>query len=122
MIPCRLYDDRLNALNTELAILEDSNAIHPDYQAMLQCIDSRRDDKIEHEHISVRFKVQALERTSVAERSQIQSQYFQNIRELRERHMDRIGKEFHEIQADRRRSESGISGPSDFSSILVLKY
>ncbi|KAI9888477.1 MAG: hypothetical protein M1814_006895 [Vezdaea aestivalis] len=109
----RLYDDRLTQLNNELALLENPDTIHPEYLAQLQCIDARRADKIHLEGVALRCSLEALERTSVATRAQIQSQCFQTLRKSREDHLDRIAQEFHDIQADRRTSESGIAGMID---------
>ena len=106
----RLYDERLLQLSNELTLLESSNPIHPEYLAMLQCIDARRDEKIEHEKIALRYQLKSLEKVSIAERSQILSQYFQTVRYLREEIFEAIGEQWFQIQQDRRKSEGAVVG------------
>ena len=106
----RLHEERLTQLTQELVILEGPNSTHPEFNAMLQCIDARRDEKLEHERIALQYSLKSLERRSVAERSQMHSEYFQSARDVRERHLYRIGEEWYKIQQDRRKSEEGVAG------------
>ncbi|KAL9122252.1 MAG: hypothetical protein Q9187_001187 [Circinaria calcarea] len=98
----RLFDDRLAQYNEELAQLNHPNPNHPDYLAMMECIDQRRNEKIEHEHILLHYKLQALERTSVGERAQHHSQYVQTVRDIRDRTLEQANKEWYQIQRERR--------------------
>jgi hypothetical protein len=77
---------------------------------MLQCIDARRDEKIEHEKIALEYQLKSLEKVSIAERSQILSQYFQTVRYLREEVFETIGEQWFQIQQDRRKSEGAVVG------------
>ena len=52
------------------------------------------------------YKVGALKTKSVAERSQIHSGYFQTVRDIREKHLERISEHFYRIQRDRFKSDS----------------
>ena len=81
---------------------------------MLQCLDQRRDEKIHLEHVLLEYKIKALETKSVAERSQLHSQYFQTVRAIRERKLEEVGEQWYQIQRDRRGCE-GSGNVSDFT-------
>ncbi|KAI9722591.1 MAG: hypothetical protein M1812_001522 [Candelaria pacifica] len=98
----KLYDDRLAQLNNELELLNQPNPTHPEYLAMMQCIDARLREKINHEQTLLSYKIRALEVKSVAERSQLHSQYFQDVREIREKTLEKVGEQWYQIQRDRR--------------------
>jgi hypothetical protein len=106
----RLYEERLAQLDHELSLLSGPNPTHPEYLAMMQCIDARRDEKIAHENKLLAYKIQTLEITTVAERSQIHSQYFQDVRTIRENHLEGLGEQWYKIQRDRRGWEGGVPG------------
>jgi hypothetical protein len=97
----RIYDDRLAQLNDELAHLQAPTSTHPEYLAMLKCIEQRRDEKIRLATRLFEYQVQALKVKSVAEKSQINSQFFQFNREHRETYMEKVGDEMYRIQRDR---------------------
>ena len=98
----RLFDDRLAQYNEELNQLAQPNPVHSEYLAMMECVDQRRDEKIEYEQTLLKYKIQALERKSIAERAQIHSQYMQMAREVRDRVLEQISKEWYQIQRERR--------------------
>ncbi|KZF23812.1 hypothetical protein L228DRAFT_260574 [Xylona heveae TC161] len=104
----KLYDERLAQLNNELAMLSDPNCVHPEYLAMMRCIDARRDEKIQLEQTLLAYKLKALQVRSVAERAQIHAQYYQTVREIRERTMEEVGREWYKIQKDRRTWEGSV--------------
>ena len=104
----RLYDERIAALNGELAQLSGPNPTHPELLRQLQCIQQYRDEKFEVEQKLLVFKVGALKRKSIAERSQIHSAYFQTIRDIRERHFERASEHFYRIQRDRFKADESI--------------
>ncbi|KAH0547992.1 hypothetical protein GP486_008266, partial [Trichoglossum hirsutum] len=103
-----LYEERLAQLDHELSLLAGPNPSHPEYLAALQCIDARRDEKIAHENKLLEYKIKTLEITSVAERSQIHSQYFQDVRTIRENRLEGLGEQWYKIQRDRRGWEVGV--------------
>ena len=107
---CRLYDERLGQLTHELTLLQEPNPTHTDFQAMLHCLDARRDEKIELEGTLLHYKVKALQTKSVAERSQIHSQYFQAVRSTREQKLEEVGEQWYQIQRDRRGWDGGVPG------------
>ena len=82
---------------------------------MLRCLDQRRDEKIHHEEVLLDYKIKALETKSVAERSQLHSQYFQTVRAVRERKLEEVGEQWYQIQRDRRGCEGTGNNVSDFT-------
>ena len=67
-----------------------------------------RDDKFEYEQKLLVYKVGALKRKSVAERSQIHTAFFQKVREVREDMLERVSEHFYRIQRDRFKTEKRI--------------
>ena len=104
----RLYDERIATLNNELAQLSGPNPTHPELLRQVQCVQQYRDEKWDIEQKLLVFKIGALKRKSVAERSQIHSAYFQTIREVRERHLERASEHFYRIQRDRFKTDESI--------------
>lgn len=104
----RLYQERLEQLNQEEAMLTADNPTHPEYLAMLQCIDERRDERIRIGKLELQLNKNVLKDKAVAERAQIMSQYFQGVRESREMVLDALGKEWYEIQHERRRDANHV--------------
>lgn len=89
-------------------MLMSDNPTHPEYLAMLSCIDSRRDERIRLSTIELRMRMDLLKRKAVAERAQILTQYHQGIRASRERVLEDLGREWYEIQHERRRFANNI--------------
>lgn len=81
---------------------------HPEYLAMMECIDSRRADKVRIADSELRFNMDTLERWAVAQRAQVHTQYFQTVRESRERVLAELGQQWYEIQAERRRQAHNV--------------
>jgi hypothetical protein len=104
----RLYDERIAALNSELAQLSGPNPTHPELLRQVQCVQQYRDERWDIEQKLLVFKIGALKRKSVAERSQIHSAYFQTIREVRERHLEKASEHFYRIQRDRFKTDESI--------------
>ncbi|KAB5530439.1 Sds3-like-domain-containing protein [Coniochaeta sp. 2T2.1] len=104
----RLYQERLDQLNREEAMLMDPNPTHPEYLAMLACIDARRDERVRLSQIELQLRMDLLKRKAVAERAQIMTQYHQGIRASRERVLEDLGREWYEIQHERRRAANNI--------------
>lgn len=83
-------------------MLKQPNCIHPEYLAMIQCIDERRAGKIAYENQLREYKKKCLERTTVAERHQLHSQYFQTVRDLREDILADCNQRIYDLQRGRR--------------------
>ncbi|KAI1328385.1 hypothetical protein F5Y16DRAFT_160219 [Xylariaceae sp. FL0255] len=99
----RLYEERLEQLNKEEEMLRADNPTHPDYLAMMEPLNARRDEKIRAADTELRFNIETSERWAVARRAQIHSQYFQSVRESRERILAELGQHWHAIQQERRK-------------------
>jgi hypothetical protein len=83
-------------------MLKSANPTHPEYLAMMRCIDARRDEKVRIADTLREYQVESLKRSAVAKRSQILTQYQQEVRDVRERKLEQLGKQWYEIQHDRR--------------------
>ncbi|TQS38707.1 hypothetical protein Golomagni_00778 [Golovinomyces magnicellulatus] len=103
----RLYEERLKILDQEYAMLREAQPSHPEYLAMIQCIDARRDEKIRKAIRLCEYELQSLKKVAVAQRSQILVQYQQEVREVREKKLEQLGEQWYKIQHDRR-SYAGI--------------
>lgn len=89
-------------------MLRKDKPTHPGYLAMMQCIDARRDDKIRIADNLRELEIQTLRKQSVAKRSQILVQYQQEVREIREKKLEQLGKQWYEIQHDRRNHAGSV--------------
>jgi len=85
-----------------------STPTHPEYLAMLSCIDARRDERVRLSAIELSLRTDLLRRKAVAERAQILAQYHQGVRASRERALEDLGREWYEIQHERRRYANSI--------------
>lgn len=106
----KLYDERIARCDAELAMLETTVPAHPDLLTALEVIDRHRDEKIRYEDTLIKFKLQALQRKSIAEKAQAHSQYMLDVQNTREAHLEKLNKEFYQIQRERRSTET--MGPS----------
>jgi hypothetical protein len=83
-------------------MLRQDKPTHPEYLAMMRCVDARRDERIRVADTREEYQLQALKVYAVARRSQILSQYKQEVRDTREKKLEQLGKQWYEIQHDRR--------------------
>jgi len=84
------------------------NPTHPEYLAMLKCLDERREERIRLSNLELQLKLSVLKRRAVAERAQMMSQFYQAVRESREKVLEDLGQERHELQQERRRYANNI--------------
>src|SRR2546429_5029058 len=84
-------------------MLRSDNPTHPEFLAMRQCTDDRYEDRIKYLDKEFQYKMEALSRTAVARKAQIHSQFYQSVRELRERLVENLGQQWYDIQHERRR-------------------
>lgn len=104
----RLYDERIVSINSELAQLNSKKATHPELLRQLKIVQKYRDDKFDIEQKLLVHRVGALKRKSVAERAELHSSYFQTVRDLREKHLEKISEHFYRIQRERFKTEDPI--------------
>ncbi|KAI5238316.1 hypothetical protein E4T43_07525 [Aureobasidium subglaciale] len=102
----KMHNERLALAEAELEQLNLPNASHPDFLAMLQCITARRDTKIQQEITLHRYKLGTLRNQVLAERAQLHTQYFQEARELRDSLLEQLGKQWYDIQKERRQFQA----------------
>ncbi|TPX16568.1 uncharacterized protein E0L32_003862 [Thyridium curvatum] len=104
----RLYQERLAQLTEEEAMLTGDNPTHPEYLAMMQCIDARRDERQRVIDLEYQFNMDTTKRWAVARRAQIHGQYFQSIRQSREDILEDLGRQWYQIQQQRRKHANNI--------------
>jgi len=83
-------------------MLRQDKPTHPEYLAMMQCIDERRDDRLRVGEKLREFELGTLKNYAVARRSQMLVQFQQEVRDIREKKLEQLGKQWYEIQHDRR--------------------
>ncbi|KNG44664.1 transcriptional regulatory protein dep1 [Stemphylium lycopersici] len=98
----KLCDEQIAQLERELEMLKQPNCVHPEYAAMIKCIDDRRADKIAYETRLLEYKQKNLEIITAAERHQMHSQYFQTVRHVREEILEECNQRVFELQRGRR--------------------
>lgn len=104
----RLFDERLAQCNEELAMLKQPIFIHPELLLMKEVIDRRRDQKIKYEQTLLKYKLESLQRESIANKAQMHSQYMQTVGELRDMYLSQINAEIYQTQRERRSCEADI--------------
>ncbi|KAF2106651.1 Sds3-like-domain-containing protein [Lophiotrema nucula] len=98
----KLCDEQIAQCEKELEMLKQPNCIHPEYLAMIQAVDERRNEKIAYERQLLQYKLKCRDIQTVAERHQIHSQYFQTVRDVRENILSECNQRVHELQKGRR--------------------
>ena len=88
--------------NHELNALRQPNPTHPEYLAMMACIDKKRDDSVGYEKELYRLKSDLIKRNSVADRAVALAQYIQTVREIREDILEKANEEWYQLQRERR--------------------
>jgi hypothetical protein len=106
----KLFNEKLSALASEVEMLTQADCHHPEYMRQAACVDARYTKQVSEVHAYYRHKMQALRVTTLAERSQLHSQYFQTARELREEQAYQLGEDWYKIQKERRQSSQGQDG------------
>ncbi|KAI0619473.1 Sds3 multi-domain protein [Pyrenophora tritici-repentis] len=98
----KLCDEQIAQLERELEMLKQPNCVHPEYVAMIKCIDDRRADKIAYETTLLEYKQKNLDIITTAERHQLHSQFFQTVRHVREEILEDCNQRVFELQRGRR--------------------
>lgn len=100
----KMVDEKLDAANAELDLLNQQDSKHPEYLRQVACVDARRAKQVSEAHAFYKFKLESLRRSTLGERSQLHSQYFQHARQLREDVMQQLGDDWYKIQNERRQN------------------
>ncbi len=75
---------------------------------MKDVIDQRRDQKLKYEQNLIKYKLQTLQRESIANKAQAHSQYMQTAREIRDSSLEKLNKEFYQLQRERRSVDGDV--------------
>jgi hypothetical protein len=98
----QLYKERLASFDAELEQLQQPICVHPEYLRQVACVNARREKQIREANAYRRYKLEAMQQRTLGERSQLHSQYFQEIRRIREDVLYELGEDWHNIQRARR--------------------
>ena len=104
----RLFDERLAQCQEEMAILDKTPFVHPELTMMKEVIDRRRDQKVKYEKTLLKFKLESLQRESIAQKAQVQSQYMQTASAIRDESLTQINKAISQTQRERRNCEADV--------------
>lgn len=110
----RLLKQKLAGLEAELELLQGDALTHPEYLLQMRCIDKRRDDKIHEENLLHELQKKALRVKTVAERGTSHSQFFQEVRDIKDKALESCWKDYFALQKDRR---SWGADTSDFTML-----
>jgi hypothetical protein len=103
----RHLSEQLEQVEYDLQLLRRPSCTHPEFLAQLKCVDERRDQKLLYEDRLLGFNLENLTARTVADRQQLHSQYFQEIRQIRDNAIKMCYQELWALQRDRRRFGSG---------------
>ncbi|KAH9825661.1 Sds3-like [Teratosphaeria destructans] len=98
----KLYNERLASLTAELDMLSRPDCKHPEYLRQIACVDARRAKQVREANAFRRYRTQAIRERTLGDRAQYHSQYFQEIRRLREDVLTGLGEDWYNIQKERR--------------------
>lgn len=103
---CRLYKDRLEKLEREERALTADVPYHTEYLNMKQCIDELHEEKLRKINKEYEYTVAANDEVAVSRRAMIWGQFYQGIREMREKMLSELNREWHDTQNARRHAHS----------------
>lgn len=97
-----MYREKWESYTAELELLQNANTTHADFLAMRQAVDARRDEKQRLEHVSLEYRTKNLGSTILAKRAQIHAQYYQEVRQIRDKGLETLNADYCQIQRERR--------------------
>lgn len=98
----KLTNERIATLDEELKLMEKS--AHPEYLKQVECVDARLQKQRSEARAFYNYKQKSIRERTLGERSQLHSQYYQSVRELREDVLYKLGEDWYAIQKERRQS------------------
>ncbi|KAF2277403.1 uncharacterized protein EI97DRAFT_432285 [Westerdykella ornata] len=98
----KMVEEDIARCELELEMMKQPHCIHPDYLACIRGIDERRAEKIAQERTLMKYKMECLKRQTIAIRHQLHSQYFQQVRKIREDAIADCNHRMYELQKGRR--------------------
>lgn len=102
----RLYNERLASMTAELNLLSQPDVQHPEYIRQVASVNARRDKQIREANAYYYYRLNSTRQRTLGDRSQLHSQYFQRVRELREAVLYSLGEDWYNIQKERRQQEN----------------
>lgn len=102
----KLNTEQLAALTAELALLDPTNCIHPEYLKQVACVDARLQKQKSEVHAFFNYRMRSIRDLTLGERSQLHSQYYQSVREMRDDVLYNLGEDWFKIQAERRQGQN----------------
>ncbi|KAK3718579.1 Transcriptional regulatory protein [Vermiconidia calcicola] len=100
----KLCNERLATITSELHLLSQPNCMHPEYQRQIACVDARSHKQKSEAHAYYNYRLRSTRDRTLGDRSQLHSQYFQSVRDLREDVLCKLGEDWYAIQKERRQS------------------
>ncbi|KAK3704347.1 Transcriptional regulatory protein [Vermiconidia calcicola] len=100
----KLCNERLATITSELHLLSQPNCMHPEYQRQVACVDVRLHKQKSEAHAYYNYRLRSTRDRTLGDRSQLHSQYFQSVRDLREDVLYKLGEDWYAIQKERRQS------------------
>jgi len=114
LTPASHLSEQIRQMDHELEMLQESNSTHPEYLAQMRCIDARRDEKMRYDNLLLKFDIQALRTKTTAERQTCHSQFFQEVRKIKDEALESAWEGLFALQRDRR---SWGADTSDFTML-----
>ncbi|KAH3687778.1 hypothetical protein WICPIJ_001241 [Wickerhamomyces pijperi] len=96
----RLYDDKMARFKTELEMC--LNGSHPDLQAVYSRIDTYREDKIKLAKLNHKYKLEGIERKTLATRTAIHQQFLRSKNDFKMKYLKDKTEEWYKINKERR--------------------
>ncbi|SPO00912.1 related to DEP1 protein, regulator of phospholipid metabolism [Cephalotrichum gorgonifer] len=102
----RLYKDRLEKLEREEQALTADVPYHAEYLNMKRCLDDLHEEKIRKINKEYEYVLNAHDEVAVSRRAMVWGQFYQGVRETRERLLSELNREWHDTQNARRHAHS----------------
>jgi len=100
----KLYNERLATMSAELDLLAQPECQHPEYLRQVACVNARLEKQTREAHAFYYYRLKSIKQRTLGDRSQLHSQYFQFLRDQREKVMYEQAEDWHNIQKERRQS------------------
>lgn len=96
----RLYDDKMTKFKSELEMCLDGS--HPELQNVYTKIDLHREEKIKLATLNQKYRIDCINRTTIATRTSIHQQFFKRCSDERYKQLNSVTKNWYKINKERR--------------------
>ena len=100
--------ERLATLATDLQSLSQENPTHGEFLRQTAAVDARHAKQTREAHAYYNLRLKSLRDRTLGERSQLFSQYYQSVREVREEALYALGEDWYAIQKERRGADEVV--------------